>query len=207
MDVERRRTGGPREKQGVGDGLGIGIGKLPIICPWEKVLPPLRSQASKGPVGGFKSLRHLVTEQTTERSDELRELARRTRNEWLPPQEVLKKQPERITVGGIAGSRAISSHIPGEGHKRSDSLTLTIKCPFIPVRIKEIGECLESLPLLSVMAGIPLGPRAFAWRFEFRVPAKKAVDNDCVVRSPYAVGQMRFAHRHHGQTKTLSGRR
>ena len=153
------RTLEPREQQGIGQCLRVGVRKLRVVRLREQQPAPLIREGPQRAVGTTERLLHLVAEDTGQRRQELRESPRRARHNRLPVEELAEQTRQIRQALTVERSRAAFAHVIGNADPR-DQLAGVVEAPLRAVRIDQVGQRLESEPLRPVGARETLRPGA-----------------------------------------------
>jgi hypothetical protein len=190
--IENKRAFHSAEEEGEDDGLGIGIGELPVVGIGKEERFDLGLQRVERRIGIFKGVEHLIPEQSAERGKKRGQLLWLRRNDRRPAEKIGEEVEKVARVLRVNGFVAVRPNVAHEPNAFRGEFAVVEKCPFVAVRVKNVRDALETLPLIAVMTFECLGPGALPWRFEFDVPDGKSGAVSGEVRPPEAATKPGF---------------
>ena len=181
-------------QQAEGDGLRVAVGELRVRGFGEKQLAPIDGERGQGGAFQRELFGHLLPQEATEARAHFRQLLGVARRDGLPAQEVFDEAQQFGRRGeACAGAFDVSD----EANKRAFNLPVAPEAEAVAVGVKQVGQRLQFLPLLLVVASEAARVCALARRFDFDEADERLANGDGVIRARLELAQGRFANSGH----------
>ena len=179
-----------------GNGLGAAVGELLVVRLGEEQLPPIRGERG---ILLRQLFGDLLTQQPAEPGGDLGQFCGRLRRDRLPAEEIVKPGDECRRGREFSARRF---NVAVQFYNGADEFAILPEAKRVAVRVQQVGQRLQLLSLLLVVALVLARVGAFVGRFDFHEPDEHVSERDGVVRPGLERGESIRRRRRTGRAKT-----
>ena len=172
------------QEQGVRERLRVSVSELLVVGVGEEVNPPVGGERCESGVGDLQRLLDVAPKQAAQRRQQLGEPLGGGRDDRLPAEEVAEEFLQRLGVGLGDCVLTVACHVAGEAEQLPDALPVAVQRPLVAVRVEEVREVPELLPLHLVLALELLRIGALAGGLQLDVAREQPAHRHAHVRAP-----------------------